>query len=341
MTFLPTEFFDSYFFDTSSLQPTSEEAIQWPRSVKRFLAPFVLIHQSNCEAAFVNQDLSFLASLSSVTGRPGQEKLLKWLASYINSPLAKYYHFLTSSRWAVERGNIIQKEYERMPFFVPSDNDTNFKEVVRLYDRICKLKMKDSQSLLRMHQRKIEDLEIKIEELVFDMFKLSSIERELVKDMVQYGIGFFQWSKKKTRQPRGTPAVQAPTLEMLKDYASAFTQTASALLKYQDQTLNATVFNNGAPLSVIGFELVETSLYRDVEVASTSNLKQLLQRLDKLLLEQKTSTLYVRRHVRIYDNTTLFLVRPGEQRFWTKSQARVDADSFLAEVMQVSRAVTT
>jgi hypothetical protein len=57
-----------------------------------------------------------------------------------------------------------------------------------------------------------------------------------------------------------------------------------------------------------------------------------LRELDKLLLDKKGPSMYMRRHARIYDGKQVSLVRPSEQRFWTQSQARADADAFLAEL---------
>ncbi|MBK6711247.1 MAG: hypothetical protein IPG51_13055 [Chloroflexi bacterium] len=57
-----------------------------------------------------------------------------------------------------------------------------------------------------------------------------------------------------------------------------------------------------------------------------------LRELDTSLLERNTPSMYMRRHVRVYDGNTVSLVRPSEQRFWTQSQARADADAFLAEL---------
>ena len=62
-------------------------------------------------------------------------------------------------------------------------------------------------------------------------------------------------------------------------------------------------------------------------------MRERLYELDRLALKRKTPSVYVRRHVRIYDNAQVSLVRPSEQRFWTKSQALADADAFLAELL--------
>jgi len=102
--------------------------------------------------------------------------------------------------------------------------------------------------------------------------------------------------------------------------------------------MNATVYHDGAPLSVVCFEVVTTNQAREIERRTASEqLSETLRYLDRLLLQQHSPTLYMRRHVRIYDGAMVYLVRPAEQRFWSRSQARVDADSLLAEWLNRSR----
>ena len=67
-------------------------------------------------------------------------------------------------------------------------------------------------------------------------------------------------------------------------------------------------------------------------VTNPDAMRNKLRELDDLLLTQKTPSMYVRRHVRVYEGRQVSLVRPSEQRFWTQSQARADADAFLTEL---------
>ena len=111
-----------------------------------------------------------------------------------------------------------------------------------------------------------------------------------------------------------------------------------SLLHYQNQTLNARVYQDGAPLSVVEFELVQTADAQAVRFISESKeLHDLLYRLDRRLWERQASTLYVRRHIRIYDGQRFYVVRPSERRLWTRSQAYADADSFIAEILSRSK----
>ena len=342
MPLLPTRQFRRYALNMRVCEPIQETVFHRPRTSDIVHGPLVLIRQSptggRCAAAFSANDVAYRDKISGVVGRPGQEMLLKWLVAYVNSPLAQYYHFLTSTSWAVERGTIIQEEYLRMPFLVPDEDDPRLKQVLDYFDQIVALLQKRDVLDEAKRQHDIRQREDAIAELVFDIYDLTSTECQLVQDTLDYGIEFFYWSKRKQRKPGGTQAVQFPDIRMLKAYADTFVETVTALLCYQGQTLKALVYQDGAPLSAVAFELVNRADAQETQiVGSQSALREVLHRLDRLLLERRTQALYMRRHVRIYDRAWLYLVRPSERRFWTCSQARVDADSIVVEWLSHQR----
>ncbi len=332
MPLLLTEQFRPYVLDMEICKPIQKVVFHRPRDPGIYRGPLALIRRSKCKAAFSADDIVYRDKVSGIVGHLGQEALLKWLVAYVNSPLAQYYHFLTSTSWAVERDTIIQKEYKRMPFLVPDEDDPRLKKVLYHFDQIVALLQQRDVLFSEKHKISIQQHEAAIAELVFDLYDLTPAEHQLIQDMIDYGIDFFYWAKDKRRKPGNTRAVQRPDTEMLKGYAETFVETVTALLRYQNQTLNAVVYQDGAPLSAVGFEIVSLADALEVQIhEDTGELPETLRRLDHLLLEQRTPALYMRRHVRVYDAPWLYLVRPSERRFWTRSQARADADGAVAE----------
>jgi hypothetical protein len=330
---LPAEKLRPYLIDTSVNEPITVTEFYRRSSPELFQAPLALIRQSKCEASFSSQDVAYLHKITGVVGNRGQEWLLRWLVAYINSSLAKYYHFLTSASWAVERGSVIQREYKEMPFFVPSRDDARLQEVLHHFHEIESL-LSDGETLLESkHKLDLEAHKQVIDELVFDVYGLHPVERQLVKDTLAYGIEFFNWAKRKTRKPRGSNPVRRPDVPMLKLYAEVFTDVATSLLQVKNQTLNATVYANGAPLTVVSFDLVGLDETQAVQVVTQPGaMRAKLRELDGLVLHEYTPSFYTRRHVRIYDGKQMSIIRPSERRFWSQSQARADADAFLAEL---------
>ncbi len=335
MPLLPTRKFRRYAPDMDSYTSIQAEVFHSPRDRDIVRGPLVLIRHSpiggRCAAAFSKDDVAYRDSISGVAGHPGQEDLLKLLTAYINSPLAQYYQFLTSTRWGVERDPILHQEYKYMPFLLPDEDDPRLKQIVDHFDQIVDL-MQQGDILVSFSKEGIQRHEAAIAELIFDLYDLTSTERQLIHDLVDYGIHFFYWSQGKRQRQENVSPIQPPGPEMLKAYADTFVETVTELLRYQDRTLNALVYENGTPLSAVAFELVDLADVSGTQIMESPDaLREILRRLDRHLLEQRTRTLYMRRHVRIYDGPWLYLVRPSERRFWTLSQAYADADDIVVE----------
>lgn len=342
MPCVDTDRFRSYLVEVHGV--IKESHFERPRTREIYRGPIVLIHRSTSEAAFFEgKEVAYRDKISGVPGKLGQESLLKWLTAYINSSLSRYYHFLTSTSWAVERGTIIHEEYKQMPLLIPDQQDPRFQQVLYYFDQIVSLYQEKNMVLGGSREEVIQQLRNAIDVLIFDLYDLSSIERQFVQDMVEYGIGFFQWAKRKQRKLNDAKAnpIKRPAIQMLVRYAEAFIETVADLLRYQNQTLNAIVYQDGAPLNVVEFELVSVAEAKKVRtIEESKTLRDLLRKLDRVLLEQHTPTLYQRHHVRIYDGLNFYVARPAERRFWTTSQARIDADSFLGEMLARSKRET-
>ena len=334
MSLVPTKQLRPYFIDMSVCELIEKTVFHAPRKQESVKAPLVLIRQTQCSATFSEKDVAYRHQISGIAGKKGQEWMLKWLVAYINSPLAKYYHFLTSTLWAVERAIILHWEYEEMPFLIPDKDNPRLKRILHHLDKIETLLNNNELHFDSKREENIQEHQKAINELVFEIYGLHPVEQQLVKDMLEYGVEFFNWSKRKNRKPQGAKPVKRPDISMLKAYADIFTRTATSLLQIKNQTLNATVYENGAPLTVVSFDLISLDEAQPVHIVTASDvMRKKLRELDELILDRKTPSMYMRRHVRVYDGKQVSLVRPSEQRFWTQSQARADADAFLAELL--------
>jgi hypothetical protein len=336
------------YIDTNKFQPyvvktygtVQESHFERPRTPEIYTGPLALIHRSACEAAFSKESVALREKVTSIPGKVGDEYLLKWVVAYINSKLARYYHFLTSTYWAVERPSITHGEYMHMPLIIPDKDDSRLQEALALFEEIAQFYQKRDEPLGGRYDEHIEKAKERIDELVFDIYDVVPMEQQLIKDMVDYEIKFFEWSMHKKRHINDEKArpVQPPETSLLKEYAQEFIEVATSLLHHQNRTLNARIYQDGAPLSVVEFELVQTADVQAVHFISDSKeLRALLYKLDRRLWERQASTLYVRRHVRIYDGPRFYIVRPSERRLWTRSQAYTDAGNFVAQILSRSK----
>lgn len=333
--FLPIDKFQPFFINVDNLKPVEQDTIKSPRKEETYKGPMVLIHQSKCQAAFVESDISFTASISRVKGTPQQNNLLKWLVCVINSPITQYYQFLTSTRWGVERSNPLQKEYEEMPFLIPDEKDPLYQKLILCFDQLVGL-MIDKPVIVNWEtEQHIEELKLEINRLVFQIYDLHPVEQQLIEDMLVYGVAFFEWTERKNLKFRDIAPIEKPDERMLRVYAETFIRTTAMFLQIKQQALNAIVYRNGHPLTVMTFEFVDVEDVHPVQVITQpTKMREKLRELDDLLVARKTPSMYMRRHVRVYDGKQISLIRPSEKRFWTESQARADADAFLADLFE-------
>ncbi len=333
MNLVPTTKLRPYLIDLSVCKSIKEKNFHRPRVPELVQAPLVLLRQSQCYASYSDKDVAYRHQISGIAGHLGQEWLMKWLVAYINSPLAKYYHFLTSTLWAIERGIMLQWEYEEMPFLIPDENNPRLRQVLYHFEKIAKLLDQEESIFATEHQEQLEKHKAAINQLVFELYGLHPTEQQLVQDMLDYGVEFFNWAKRKSRKPQGAKPVQSPDVDMLKAYAQIFSKVASSILRIKNKTLNTTIYQNGEPLTAVSFDLVDIKDAQPMRIIhEPSEMRTKLYQLNDLLLAQETPSMFMRRHARVYDGDQVSLVRPSEQRFWTQSQARADADAFIAEL---------
>lgn len=287
---LPTDAFEPYVLNSEVLIQLEEATFHRPRKRGRYRAPLVLIHESRCQAALVDKDLIYLHSLIGIVGAEANLDYMKVLVAFINSPLARYYQFLTSTRWAVERGNPVKEDYLRMPFIQPKADNLRFRDLIDVFDRLRLLQEESYTTALDSSAPYREQLQDRLNKLVYELFELTEVDIQQVEDFVDNEIQFFLWAKRRSRKLDENPTVRPPTVSQLRGYAEAFMEPVDSLLAFQELALNGIVYTNGGPLTVVGFRLSNSDSKGVVRVSEGHELYDVLRDLDQLLLERRSET---------------------------------------------------
>ena len=69
-----------------------------------------------------------------------------------------------------------------------------------------------------------------------------------------------------------------------------------------------------------------------IELPGT-DLEPLLRTIDAYTYRKAAESIYYRRFVRYYEQDTVYLVKPNEQRCWSPASALQDADDLAAEII--------
>jgi hypothetical protein len=102
-----------------------------------------------------------------------------------------------------------------------------------------------------------------------------------------------------------------------------------------ERKATAEVFDLPPGLSAASGEVHRHALVRPAVATSAlvprQELGPLLDRIAKELPLEITADLYTRRYVRFYGPGEVYLIKPAQIRFWTRSAGMNDADAVLAE----------
>ena len=86
----------------------------------------------------------------------------------------------------------------------------------------------------------------------------------------------------------------------------------------------------------MSFELKDLGIaFNHKPVTNNSDWQYWFRRLSKSLLKEYSIQIYIDRVVKVLSDSSMFIIKSVERRFWTKSQGRQDARELLTEVFKL------
>lgn len=282
------------------------EAYQWPQ----LLVKLSLKRNSGRFHARLNKSKKVggvLCNQSYLTIH-GDREVLEAACIAHNSLVAVYYQFLTSGRVAAYRPKLSRDDIMSLP--IPHPVEGLLENVTGYYD---------------------------LDKIAFQQFKLNDAERVLIEDAIEYTFEDFLGNE---HSPGRRSTMSDPEDSHLKDYSEYLIKVMQAGFG-QDKSVKATVFapkDDQVPFRLVSFQLIQ-SKKSEIAVESLSSI-QLIDSLSKLEtnFKEKGGNLFHQRVVRIYDVVnevpTIFIIKPDEKRFWTRSIALDDGDKVALDLFQ-------
>lgn len=167
--------------------------------------------------------------------------------------------------------------------------------------------------------------EVKINELVFNHYGINSNEAQLISDFVEYSVDLFHKQEK-------SMALYPVLLNHTKEYGEIISNELNDFLDGQDVFVNATIYNINrfAPLMII--KLSHERVKKEISISKESIEKE-LKKLDQYLWEEKSNSIYFRKKLNFKTGNDIYIMRPNQRRFWSKSMAMEDASELILEIL--------
>ena len=268
------------------------------------------------------------------------------------SCLVRYYYWLTTGSW-MWHNEIHLEDVRRLPVHLPEDR--------RLADRIVNIvdELRAAPSERDLFQdgsslSKVKKLESDLDQAIFDLYGLSSAERDQVMDMCEYGLDlFYKHVQSEAFKPveqnrppnrRGVcndiPSGQTRQ-KGLEGYLRAFLEIWDRELE-PDGEFRWEIVRPGAKipmLAVIFATQEKNEAVPDAVVSDIDEWGKVLSRLDKSLVTPFGSKrIYVDGVVRTVSDTEIMVIKRNERRLWTRSVAREDAEATLLQAVHLQEA---
>lgn len=270
-------------------------------------------HQLSLLASYANYKSAYSKGVVGIYSKDDNEVLLKLLTVYLNSDFIRYYAFLTTSSWGIERDVVKHKELFEAPYLLERLEEEQKKRIVELFDN----ELYDKEFYIAN-----KSVENEINELILSPFS------ENEKHIIQHLLNNIELFHKQEKSIALYPVLSNQPTE----YAKVIATELNDFLDGQDLFANATVYdiNRFTPLMMI--KLSFDKKLKEIETSKELIDKE-LKNLDQYLWEEKSSSIYFRKKLNYKTGDDIYIIRPNQRRFWSQSMALEDASELILEIL--------
>ncbi len=264
-----------------------------------------------------------VAAISSINGSVSKktEDILYSMAALFNSKLFTYYLLMTSSSFGAARNRVNYKEYLDMPFLADSKLSYFSKEMHKAVQG----------NFMGQNQEQIHSLKILIEDKIDQLYKITTLEKELINYALDISIPVM---KRADRSVVNLPVI----------FKSISKQRIDILGKYCDVFVNhfSKRFNDGKKMFAINVYLNEDYIalhfiiikkrVETIKYHFNTNLNTIVSSLGQLGIREVSSGLFSQQDIRGFNKDSFYLIKPNIIKNWHLALAHSDLIEFIEAI---------
>ena len=297
-----------------------------------YQAPHVLVTKGLKRSAFADFHVSFRHALRAIQGPEEDRELLLFLAAYLQTALARFFLFHTSSNWGVSRAEVHVEELLRLPFPLPaqSHDAKRCRSIVREVAQIVTEAANRAQETVMGQEGIVAQAVTAVEKLVEEYFDIDDIERMLIADTDTIIIP----SVRPTRARPARPTIQTTTHEYRAAYTRLLCETLNDWANSEYQVHGQAVVDTAVGVGLVILE----KTHRGQLPAHLDEIEDVLSVITRLqqTAAKRYSTFEVIRGLKVFDKNLLYITKPLGKRFWTNTAALNDADEVATTILMRS-----
>ena len=264
-------------------------------------------------ASFVDYKSAYSKGIVGVFSKNNDIDLLKIITMYLNSDFVRYYSFLVTSSWGIERDVVKHQELFEAPFILDKLSEKQKEGLVALFDN-------DFFDTIFFQPNTWVEAELNRYILSF----LSENDQYIIQHLLSNIDLFHKQEKSKSLYP----VLQNQTTE----YGEMICKELNNFLDGQDLFANATVYNINRFTPLMMIKLSHENVKKDI-VVSNEKIDDELKKLDQFLWKKKSNSIYFRKKMNYKTGDDIYIIRPNQYRFWSKAMALEDASDLILEIL--------
>ena len=247
--------------------------------------------------------------------------LLKALAAYLCSPIARWFQFFVSSEWGVAVSVARRADLCLLPIPIKSASDPKVAELASAYENLQK-----HQDALMTQDGKSNALKRQLDNQILELLGLRTQERDLIE-------GFFAgpWMLIKGKFP--DEAVEAASSTDLKNYCRILRRELDDYLEDRGvrHAITASLGANEVSVTIEGKRANQA--IDPVIQAAVLQQSDAMRRIAASLREKHSQRVYFEKNLYLYYKGRMTFVKPRRRLEWNARQALLDADDLIAELL--------
>jgi hypothetical protein len=311
----------------------SQEVVLRKRSntnVEVYRGPHVLVTKGPARSAFADFDVTFRHAVRGIRGPQEDQELLMFLAAYLQTDLARFFLFHTSSNWGVSRSEVHGDELLRLPFPLP-DQTHNPKRCRRIVQGVARVVSDASQRAKGYSTDRngiARQAVATAESLIEEYFDIDDIEQALIADTRDIIIP----SIRPTRAYPDVPTLHPSTEAQRTAYTKVLCDTLNGWAKKEYQVHGKAGTAGAAGVGLIVLEKTRRGEPPAQLDGITDDVLTTLAHLERIVAKRHSSFELVR-GLKVFDKNLLYITKSLGQRFWTSTAALNDADEVAGTIL--------
>lgn len=286
---------------------------------------------------YETEKFAFRHSINFIKLENDNEEGYKILLGILWSSLARYYFFMTASRWGVWHDDVLLNEILQMPVKFPED--AGLKN--RIIGVVDKLRNYNPPALGSGVE--IKRLEDELDEAIFELYSLTESECDLIRDRCKYDIDFLYNPKKE--MPVEYPGLKQGVISSLPDkkykqkgldsYLYVFLKSLNPELEEGKELMFQVICPAAVPMIAVIFTVQKKGEERKQDYSSNDLLEweTLLRKLDNETRTHYSRNIYIEGIVRLVVKDRIVIIKRNEERLWTRSAAYEDVEATYLQAM--------